>query len=478
MSSVESPPGSDEAPDVSPRETARRIVVAPAIRTGRILWRVLPWFGASVAIFLVTWLLGTHVEGLRQIGVGCIALLAYGILTALLTEILSPDRADLRLLPFPDAQARRLAAALKFLFFFLLVTEYGAWLLETNDWHAEMASVLRIIRNVVLILATWAILSALGLFRWMSSGKLKTFWGTLGRFAVRILVPLGLLTALFMVIATELGYVPLARYVAANSAWTALKLAIAVLTYKWLRNRLYSTVHFYRADDTAEGDKGEESESKSSGLEADPVALGVEQIGGGVLLLLISIGTLLWILADWDLSPAALWGLLGQPIAGGEGLTWGQMLGGFAKIFVVILLGWLLKSILTFFVFPKSKIGVGARYAILAVLRYAVIALVAVFALAALGIDTSSLGWFFGAAGVGIGFGLQDIIGNFISGLIMLIERPIRVGDNVQIGEAVGKVHIPRSTRRAVCGCSPRRPATPHGRASRPSLFQCPSRHP
>ena len=106
----------------------------------------------------------------------------------------------------------------------------------------------------------------------------------------------------------------------------------------------------------------------------------------------------------------------------------------------VLFAGWLLKNILTFFVFPGSRVGVGARYAILAVLRYAMIALAAVFAIGAFGVDTSSLGWFFGAAGIGIGLGLQDIIGNFVSGLIMLIERPINVGDNVQIGAAMGTV--------------------------------------
>jgi potassium efflux system protein len=73
-------------------------------------------------------------------------------------------------------------------------------------------------------------------------------------------------------------------------------------------------------------------------------------------------------------------------------------------------------------------------------LRYAVIALAVVLGLGALGLDTASLGWFFGAAGIGIGLGLQDVIGNFFSGLIMLVERPIRVGDVVQVGEATGTV--------------------------------------
>ncbi len=102
--------------------------------------------------------------------------------------------------------------------------------------------------------------------------------------------------------------------------------------------------------------------------------------------------------------------------------------------------GWLVRQTLTFFVFPRTRLEIGARYAILAVLRYTVIALAFVLALGAVGIETGSLGWFFGAAGVGIGLGLQDVIGNFFSGLIMLVERPIRVGDTVQVGETTGRV--------------------------------------
>ncbi len=432
----EEPAGAPPPSSPPPPKARRRIVVAPAVRLGRITWRVLPWLGFSVAVFAVVRVMGVRAEALAQVVVGCASALAYGFLIALMTEVLSPDRADLRLVPLADAQARRLAAALKFLFFFTLATEYGAWILESNDWHPELASVLRIWRNVVLILVAWAVLSALGLFRWMASGSPGKFWGALGRFSARFLVPLSVLTALFMAIALDLGYVPLARYVAENSLSTALKLAVGMFAYRWLRARLYSTVHFYRSDDTEDSDET----TKSSRRETDPVALGVETIGGGILLLLISVGTILWVLADWDLTPNRLWALLSQPIVSSGSTTWGQFLGGLTRIFAVVFLGWLVRSILTYFAFPKSSIGVGARYAILAMLRYAVIGFVAIFALSALGIDTSSMGWFLGAAGAGIGFGLKDIIGNFISGLIMLVERPIRVGDNVQVGDAVGKV--------------------------------------
>jgi small-conductance mechanosensitive channel len=77
-------------------------------------------------------------------------------------------------------------------------------------------------------------------------------------------------------------------------------------------------------------------------------------------------------------------------------------------------------------------------------LRYAMVVLVVFFAMSGLGVETSSLAWFLGAAGVGLGLGLQDVLGNFFSGLVMLVERPIRVGDFVAVGDAAGTVEAIR----------------------------------
>jgi len=82
----------------------------------------------------------------------------------------------------------------------------------------------------------------------------------------------------------------------------------------------------------------------------------------------------------------------------------------------------------------------GARYTVTALTTYAIVALGALVFFRTIGADWSKLQWLFAALSVGIGFGLQEIVANFISGLIILFERPIRVGDVVTVGDTDGVV--------------------------------------
>ena len=82
----------------------------------------------------------------------------------------------------------------------------------------------------------------------------------------------------------------------------------------------------------------------------------------------------------------------------------------------------------------------GSRYAITTVGRYLITGLGFIAAVGILGMSWSSLQWLVAALGVGLGFGLQEIFANFVSGLIILFERPIRVGDTVTVGGINGTV--------------------------------------
>ena len=88
----------------------------------------------------------------------------------------------------------------------------------------------------------------------------------------------------------------------------------------------------------------------------------------------------------------------------------------------------------------RSGINSGTLYAVATIARYAILAIGLLIAFSGIGADWSKLQWIVAALGVGLGFGLQEIVANFISGLIILFERPVRVGDLVTIGNTCGTV--------------------------------------
>jgi potassium efflux system protein len=90
--------------------------------------------------------------------------------------------------------------------------------------------------------------------------------------------------------------------------------------------------------------------------------------------------------------------------------------------------------------FERFEMDAGARYATITILGYVLVGAGIVIGFSQLGIDWSKLQWIIAALGVGLGFGLQEIVANFVSGLIILFERPIRVGDFVTIGNLSGTV--------------------------------------
>jgi len=99
----------------------------------------------------------------------------------------------------------------------------------------------------------------------------------------------------------------------------------------------------------------------------------------------------------------------------------------------------------------RTSVTRGSRYAASTLLSYGIVGIGTVIALSALGLRWSQLQWLIAALGVGIGFGLQEIIANFISGLVILFERPIRVGDIVTVGDKDGivtKIRIRATTIR------------------------------
>ncbi len=118
----------------------------------------------------------------------------------------------------------------------------------------------------------------------------------------------------------------------------------------------------------------------------------------------------------------------------------GEVLALLAAILGSIYISKLLRFVLDHDVLPRLKLAAGVPYAISTTTGYVILLLGFLIALSAGGIDLSKFAVLAGALGVGIGFGLQNIVNNFVSGLILLFERPVRVGDVIEVNQVLGTV--------------------------------------
>jgi potassium efflux system protein len=99
-----------------------------------------------------------------------------------------------------------------------------------------------------------------------------------------------------------------------------------------------------------------------------------------------------------------------------------------------------LPALLEILLLQTESVSAGGRYAIKTLASYSITVTAFLIAFSTLGLNWSQVQWLVAALGVGIGFGLQEIVANFISGIIILFERPVRVGDIVTIGDTTGVV--------------------------------------
>jgi small-conductance mechanosensitive channel len=104
------------------------------------------------------------------------------------------------------------------------------------------------------------------------------------------------------------------------------------------------------------------------------------------------------------------------------------------------LLGRLLRGLIANRLLRRTHLSTGIRYALGRFTGYIVFFLGAVVALQTLGVNATTLAAFGAALGVGIGFGLQDLVKNFVAGLVILIERPIQVGDRIELDKNAAEV--------------------------------------
>lgn len=162
----------------------------------------------------------------------------------------------------------------------------------------------------------------------------------------------------------------------------------------------------------------------------------IRQLGVFVKVLIGGV-TLALILMAWNVydNPwPAIKGILSWGITiGSYHITAGLVILAVAFLYASFLLSWIIQSLLLGDETNTQKMGAGGQQSLARLIHYALVFVGFLLALVVLGIDLTKVTILLGALGVGIGFGLQQIVNNLVCGIILLVERPIRVGDYIQL---------------------------------------------
>jgi small-conductance mechanosensitive channel len=132
--------------------------------------------------------------------------------------------------------------------------------------------------------------------------------------------------------------------------------------------------------------------------------------------------------------------VLDYPVFPSSGITVASLLALVLLFGLVVVVERVVRRYFTTRVLRRTHLEPAMQFALARVIGYSLLALGFFISLQMVGVNLTSLSFLAGAVGVGFGFGLQNIISNFISGLIILAERPIKIGDRVEIGGVAGQV--------------------------------------
>jgi len=235
-----------------------------------------------------------------------------------------------------------------------------------------------------------------------------------------------------IILAYLIGFQNLSRYLSQAAVWTLL--AATLLWLLWLageaviRHLLHPKAGraSYRYPDKEE------------------LLQRVYSLSRWALFLVLGAAMVLVVLNFWGIEPqrvawAFRWMTWG-PAVGPVKLTTLSVLGAILALYLGFSLSRLTRGLMMVRIFPRTALDTGVQYTISTTLHYVILIITGLIALNILGFPLTNLALVFGALGVGIGFGLQNIVNNFLSGLILLFERPIKVGDMLVIDGQWGLV--------------------------------------
>jgi len=417
-------------------------------RTGLAVWLLLvgTLLPGVAAIVLVSSLreigaIAPRLESVADIFV--VATFVAAFIGALAAALLVPKRPSWRLLDIDDLAAGRLrrfawgAAGLTWLTMLLREVNRSA---RTSQVGTITLDGLIALTYVVLIMSMLATLAGLHRRRAAAAAQAeqdaskghapkapRSGWLVIARLG-------GYLTICAALVATLMGYLNFAMFTAQQMVWVT----VVVLATTLLMRFADDFALWLLAPSSAMG----RMLRLSTGLPDNRLEQGGVLLSAALRIGLVLLGITAVVAPFGNVS--ALYGWLERLAAGikiGDSLLTPTSI--FSAILVLVLglalmrvvQQWLVETYL-----PKTELDTGARNSISTVAHYLGIVLAALWALAALGIGFEKVALLASALSVGIGFGLQAITQNFVSGLILLAERPVKIGDWVKIGDQEGDI--------------------------------------
>jgi potassium efflux system protein len=359
--------------------------------------------------------------------------IAFLLVVGLTATMLAPYRPAWRVLPFTDASAQHLTTSIRHLMGAGAVIDFLYHALTQGPDRDAVASVGSLVLTTVIALLALPVMSNRG---WQAARPVGsetpamiggTWWSLL-----RLLISATLLASIVMAL---LGYTILAAHIHAGIALTCMWVAVALVAHQ-LVGDLFEAV---AAPDLPTG----RWVRQRFGLPAD-----FQLRGQHIALLLVDLFLVVMLAvaipAAWSVDVDSVTRGFDQLLQGvkigGVTISLGNIGMAIVAFGVAMLLARLVRRVVRDRVMPTVEAPMPLRQSVDAALNYAGVIIAVLIGVGALGIDFTNLAIVLGALSVGIGLGLQNIANNVISGVVLLLERPIKAGDWVSVSGHEGFV--------------------------------------
>ncbi|NUN23378.1 MAG: mechanosensitive ion channel [Candidatus Jettenia caeni] len=377
----------------------------------------------------------------------------YKILKSFLIESFGPEKGDKKLVTsLAYVSPTHLYRSLNIMLLFSLISLSAITVLTVFEYRNDVIKLLWFVYRLgMLILLLWLATQRTFILKLLPSGE-----GKLGKFIHRVIViiyPIFITFVISLFAIRSLGYSVLTYALLKTCIKSFIVAFIVFLVWKYVQHRLN-----YIRDVRLKKKMIQKGTSEEKKFHAITSVYSVScKYAISIIAAIIIIRV--WVRTFYDAlgSPAAPY--LVQKIFGQIGAALGTLRSGlsyrfvfedgkyttpikiivaFAIFLVFFFIARYIKKLLEERVFYKLRLERGARQTFSSLIRYVIVGIAALIGLNLAGIPLKSLTIFAGAFGIGIGFGMQNIISNFVSGIILLFERPMRVGDVVILDDGTG----------------------------------------